>query len=469
MPHPDRVFPHKCIFFIRKDYYKPVFVLFPAYKNSIIHNTTIMKTFRKQITLLVLAIVVSASTFASTALILSEEIVENDSAFYTYSGVVKDAKTNSTLPFASVEAIGSSVATVTNIDGEFTLKILKNSPVNSLKISYIGFKNLEVRLDGPDREKTLKLELEPSIASIAELTVRPVEDPGFISEVLRKVAENYNPDPERMTGFYRETIKQRRKYVSISEAVVDIYKSGYKNAYSVDHVKLDRGRKSADVEKMDTVFFKLQGGPAVSLMLDVVKNPYSLLTQEFAKVYDFNLENVITLNDRLHYVVGFKQKEYITDPYYFGKLYIDMDKLAISEAEFSLNTEDGDKAARFFIERKPAGMRIIPEKATYRTSYSMQNGKWFFNYARAEVNFKVNWNKKLFNSKYSIMSEIAVTDRKEGVAEKINMKERFKRNEFLNEMVYVYFEPDYWGAYNVIEPDQSIESAIRKLNRKIDK
>jgi hypothetical protein len=64
------------------------------------------------------------------------------------------------------------------------------------------------------------------------------------------------------------------------------------------------------------------------------------------------------------------------------------------------------------------------------------------------------------------MFELAITDRKPGLAEKINFRDRFKRHEILDEMVYVFFEPDYWGDYNVIEPDQSIESAIQKLNRK---
>ncbi|MGC9343415.1 MAG: carboxypeptidase-like regulatory domain-containing protein [Bacteroidales bacterium] len=387
----------------------------------------------------------------------------------TYRGIVKDAESNDILPFATVEAAGTNVATVTNIDGEFTIKIANNSGVSGLKFSYIGYSNRVVSLSEFEENKERDVELAPVAARIKELTIRPVYGPEFMAEVLRKVSENYNTEPQMMTGFYRETIKNRRNYVSISEAVVDIYKSGYKNTLQIDQVKIDKGRKSADVEKMDTILFKLQGGPTVSLLLDVVKNPYILLTEEYAKVYNFTLENVISLDDRLHYVVEFKQKPYIKDPYYYGRLFIDMDKLAISEAEFSLNTENEDQAARFFIEKKPVGMNLIPEKATYRSSYTIQDDHWYFNYARAEVKFIVDWDKKLFNDVYTIMSEIAITDRRTGSAEKINFKERFKRHDILDEMVYVYFDPEYWGDYNVIEPDQSIESAIRKLNRKFER
>jgi len=389
--------------------------------------------------------------------------------FVSYYGEVISDETSETLPFASVEALGSNLATVTNIDGEFIIKIPRNSDISKLKISYIGYSNMEISLDDFNRRNRINIRLKPSSASFPELKIRPVDGPAFIEDVLTKVRENYRTEPQRMTGFYRETIKNRRNYVSISEAVVDIYKSSYTNSLQFDQVKIDRGRKSADVKKMDTVLFKLQGGPAVIMLLDLVKNPGLLLTAEYYDIYDFDLENIVSLNDRLHYVISFKQKEYITNPFYNGKLFIDMDNLAITEAEFSLNTENEAEAARLFIKKKPRGMQIFPEKATYRSSYTIQDGKWFFDYARAEVKFKVDWDRKLFNSVYTIMTELAITDKETGVAGKLDNRERFKSSQILAEMVNVYFEEDYWGQYNVIEPDQSIESAIRKLNRKFDR
>jgi len=149
-----------------------------------------------------------------------------------------------------------------------------------------------------------------------------------------------------MRGFYRETIQRGRNYVSISEAIIDVYKGSYTNEYQVDQVKLFKGRKSADVQRMDTVLFKVQGGPNTTILMDVVKNPYILLSEEYLNIYDFRLSDVVTIDDRLHYVISFNQKEYVDDPYYKGRLYVEMDKLAISEAEFELNVENQDEAAR---------------------------------------------------------------------------------------------------------------------------
>ena len=64
------------------------------------------------------------------------------------------------------------------------------------------------------------------------------------------------------------------------------------------------------------------------------------------------------------------------------------------------------------------------------------------------------------------MSEVAITDRTYEGIEKFAARERFKSNDIMGEKVFIFFDQGFWEGYNVIEPDQSIESAIRRLNRK---
>ena len=404
--------------------------------------------------------------FLFPVLSLSAFSTQPDSSTYvSYQGFVKNAKTNELLSFASITLDKSSTATVSNIDGEFTIKVDNNNKAENLNVRYIGFKNKSLALSSIDSKKILTIELEPVTEFITELTIRPTNAAEIISNVLRNISLNYSTDPVMMTGFYRETVKNRRDYVSISEAVVDIYKSPYNSDVQFDQVKIDRGRKSTNVTKMDTLLVKMQGGPTISLMLDIVKNPYTLFTNEFEKIYEFNVENLVSINDRLHYVIGFKQRSYIDEPYFFGKFYIEIDRLAISEIEFSLNLDNKEEASRIFIKRKPAGVRVTPLKTTYRAIYTIQDNKWFFNYGRAEVKFKLNWKKKLFNTTYSLMSEIAITDRNTEEATKINRKARFNKGDIMEEEVNAFFDPEFWGDYNLIEPDESIEQAIKKLYR----
>lgn len=409
-------------------------------------------------------ILISSTSMANDN--FTKEKVADTLNYVSYFGKILDEATGLSLPFATIEAEGSNVATVSNIDGDFTIKIAEGSSVKNLKVSYVGYTNKVVALSDFNGSRKLTIKLSPRAIQLKELTIRPEEPEDIIEMMLGRIGQNYSDSPMMMTGFYRETVTKGKNYVSISEAVVDIFKAAYRNDLQGDQIRIFKGRKSADVEKMDTVLFKLQGGPSTTILLDVIKNPYILLSDNYRAVYDFNLIDIISINDKLHYVISFNQKAHVTAPFYQGKLYIDMDNLALSEAEFALNVENEEEAARMFIRKKPLGMSVIPEKALYRVKYTMQDGKWYFSYARAEVKFKVDWEKKLFNSTYSTMSEIAITDRTEQGVDKFDTKERFKRTDVLDEKVYIFFDQDFWGEYNVIEPDQSIETAIRRLNRK---
>lgn len=420
---------------------------------------------------MILAMLLMTAFQMQASVFIPEEEETADTVNYViYSGIVVDAMEKTPLPFATIEGEGLNIATVTNIEGEFTLKVPKNSVISGIKVSYVGYKNGTEKVERFRNTTGELILLEPKAVNLQEVTVRVEDAEQLIADVLANISKNYSTSDMMMTAFYRETIKKKRNYVSISEAVVDIYKSEYDNDFKYDQVKLVHGRKSADVEKMDTVLFKVQGGPVTTLMLDVVKNPYILLSDNYRKVYRFFITGVISINDRLHYVVAFNQRSHVTAPFYHGKIYIDMDRLAITEAEFELNMENEMEVAGMFIRKKPAGMNVIPEKAAYRAKYTIEdNNRWYFSYARAEVKFDVSWDKKLFKTSYLTMSEIAITDRNEDLATKFTSKERFKRSLVLDELVYVFFDQDFWGGYNVIEPDQSIEAAIKRLNRKFSK
>jgi len=49
----------------------------------------------------------------------------------------------------------------------------------------------------------------------------------------------------------------------------------------------------------------------------------------------------------------------------------------------------------------------------------------------------------------------------------LQAKEKLRYSDVFSEQVGAFTDPEFWGEYNVIEPDQSIESAIRRLSRKL--
>jgi hypothetical protein len=382
-------------------------------------------------------------------------------------GRVVDAETSQPLIFAGIALQGSNVSTVTNLDGEFTLKIGAGE-TGKIEISYVGYKNREMDIDEMKTNGQRNvIELETAMIPIKEIIVKPLIPAEIMEQVISRFADNYPAVPNDMTAFYRETIRKNRSYISIGEAIVEVFKAPYQNDLRFDAVRIYKGRKSNDVEKMDTVLFKLQGGPTTTLYLDVVKNPETFLTREAIDQYDLELSSIVVIDDKTNYVINFYQKPYITTPLYQGRLFIDIETYAVAQAEFSFNLENKELATSMFIRKKPMGMQVTPEVTSYLVRYREMNGKWYFTHSRAEVKFKVDWKKKLFNTNYTTMSELAITDRTEQDVVKFTSKERIKPTDVFSEEVAAFADPDFWGDYNVIEPDQSIEAAIRRLSRRV--
>jgi hypothetical protein len=426
-----------------------------------------MKTFRNISP--IVAVLLLAFTFATASAGAVKDKKKIDQQDYlTIKGKVVDAENGTPLVFASVAVKETNVAIITNIDGEFTLKIAEPTAGKNLVFSFLGYKNKVVALSElKDNGYKNVISLETAPIPIKEIVVKPLDPNDIVEKAIYSIGKNYESVPNLMTAFYRETIRKNRTYVSIGEAAVEIFKAPYASDVRFDGTRIYKGRKSSDVQKMDTVLFKLQGGPVSVLELDIAKNSESILTKEAMQYYNYSLSTVVEIDNKPHYVIDFVQKPSVDMPLFMGTLYIDIESYAISEAEFGYNLENKAEAASIFIRKKPLGMEVTPEIATYRTKYREQNGKWYFAYSRAEVKFKVNWKKKLFNTYYTTMSEIAVTDRTDQEVIKFTGKEKVKYTDVFSEKVSSFTDPTFWGDYNVIEPDQSIESAIRKLSRKL--
>ncbi|OFY64912.1 MAG: hypothetical protein A2Y71_08625 [Bacteroidetes bacterium RBG_13_42_15] len=426
-----------------------------------------MKTIRKLS--LVALLILSAFTAQTIYAVSAPERKKNDQqTLLTFRGKVVDAETGNPLVFASVAVKETNVATITNIDGEFIIKIAETQTSRNLEVTYLGYKNkvvplTDLRVEG--YKNVISMTSAP--IPIREIIVKPVDPEVIVRNAIGRIGRNYIDEPNLMTAFYRETIRKNRTYVSIGEAVVEIFKAPYNNDLRYDGARIYKGRKGSDVEKMDTVLFKLQGGPVSVMQLDLVKNTESVLTMDAMKYYDYSLSTVIEIDDRPHYVITFKQKPSVDMPLFLGNLYIETSTYAITEAEFGFNMEDKDAVSSIFIKKKPLGMQVTPEVANYRVKYREQDGKWYFAYSRAEVRFKVNWKRRVFNTFYTTMSEMAITDRTNEEVIKFAGKEKLRYNDVFTDQVEAFVDPEFWGDYNVIEPDQSIESAIRRLSRKL--
>jgi hypothetical protein len=389
--------------------------------------------------------------------------------FTSYKGEVVDSETKKPLVFATLTVEGTNISTVTNTEGNFLLKVPNDIKSESLVVTFLGYGTKTVPISSL-KEENNKIAMDVLVTELPEVNISvPREAVILVKETLRRKGENYLVEPSVMTAFYRETIKKRRRNVSLSEAVVTIFKTPYTSSRR-DAVQMYKARKSTDYSKLDTLVLKLQGGPFNALYVDVMKYPEYIFAEDTIDDYTFSFDRSTRINDRLIYVINFRQRDYIREPLYEGKLFIDVEKKILTSAIYSLNITDREMASRLFVRKKPRNADVYPTEVAYRVDYREKDGRWYYGYSNAMLEFKIDWDKKLFNSVYSMTCEMAITDwEKNQELSEPRYKDRLKSSMILSDEAVGFSDPDFWGEYNIIEPEKSIESAIRKIQRQLKK
>ena len=389
--------------------------------------------------------------------------------YNTYKGEVINEQSGRPISSAHLALNNSNISTITNADGEFSLKVPQDLTEATVTISFLGFKSKTLPLTYFKARNT-RISLSESVEQLSEVNIFKADDPKeVVREMLAKKDQNYLSDQSLMTSFYRETIKKGWNNVSLSEAVVKIQKNPY-NSDKKDLVSLYKARKSTDYNKLDTVALKLRGGPFNTLYLDLMKYTEYVLQPTMLDQYEFEFDSPTKINDKYIFVINFEGLDQ-TSPWYYGKLFVDAASLTLVKAEYSLNVDDRNEAAKMFVKKKPRGAKVYPVEMNYKVDYAENNGKWHYSYGQAELEYVVNWKKKIFNSRYKINSEMVVTNWEKFAS---NDREWRRSSDLINPSIVMvddvagFYDTEFWGSNNIIEPEKSIQNAIDKIKRRIE-
>ncbi len=386
--------------------------------------------------------------------------------FTEYKGIVIDPMSNRPIASAYLNVNGTNISTVTNSEGEFSLKVPVNLEDGVVTISSLGFISTSLPLNVFKSEGT-RIELAEIVEELSEVSIFTATDPKMlVRNMFSKSGANYLDDNTEMNVFYRESIRKRNRNVSLSEALLKIYKKPY-NSSGRDEISIVKARKSVDYERLDTLALKLRGGPFNSLYSDIIKYPEYLFTPNDLEDYKFSFAEPARINNRYLYVVNFEMNDKRM-PWYFGQLFIDAQTNALVKATYNLNVENRSVASSMFVKKEPSGTRVYPLRVQYEVDYREKGGKWYYGYGKAELEFLVNWKRRLFNSRYVVNSEMAVTDWVVNPAGNINRDESFiNPSVIMVDDVSGFTDIQFWGANNIIEPDKSIQNAIQKIKDNI--
>lgn len=385
--------------------------------------------------------------------------------YFSVSGVVRDSRTSRPLDYVNVAVAGTPTGTVTNSDGYFNLKIDNRFAGCRIVVSRLGY--LTQRIDaGSESRSGLVVDLASYSIQVDEVVVRGYDPRLVIETAVANIEKNYDDNPCRMTGFYREMVNKRGRCVNVSEAVIDIYKSSYRFDTSHDRVAVLKRRSLESGRVRDTISVKLQGGPTLPKVIDAVKEHSEFFSDERLNSYVFTMQQPAMIDHREQYVIDFAPAyQSVEGIQYCGRLYIDEQTMAFTRIEYSMDMTNPDKVTSAILVRKPAGLRFRPVAVENVVTYKEQDGVYRLNYILTTLSFKCDWRRKLFATSYAVISESVITDTDSLNATPIAVRDAFRSNQSLSDRVGDFADPDFWGAYNIIEPTESLENAIGKLKK----
>lgn len=382
----------------------------------------------------------------------------------TVTGRVIDSRNQKGLPNVSISLKGTNIGTVSNSDGNFSI-YMADSNNAAISFSTVGYTSLTIPADSLSSvNNIIRMDRQP--VELSEVVIYGGDPMKILSAALKKIPDNYSLNRDMLSMFYRETIRKGKRFIGVSEAAIDVYKTPYdRRSVDFDRVQIDRGRRLVSQKSSDTLAVKIVGGPNLAVNVDFVKNADVLFTEHDLTDFDFKMEKPEYADERLQYVISFKPKIRREYAQFRGKIYIDRELLAFTRAEFEMMPDDKGKMTAAVLHKKPRGLRFDPQKIEFVVSYKLVDGKTYLNYISNEMRFKCDMKRRLFSSAYTAYSEMVVVDRKENTDERISYKEAFKPRQIFYDIVDEYWDEDYWSEYNIIEPTESLENAVGKLKK----
>lgn len=359
-------------------------------------------------------------------------------------GIIVDKSTKKTLSGASIKFQNRGL--ISNSKGEFRFNIpekLRSS--TPLKVSYIGYKNIELFISSSKQYYTI--EMEENSSNLSEVIVNSSAK-SIVDKAFKKIESNYLQRDFTTKGFLSEYNRfDKNSYIYAIEAYLKTNTKSYKTNKTPDIEILQK--KEHLYYNLDTLRFVRWGGtPRLLDYFDFVHTKKSFINPDKNQDYQYSLLDIKPFDGRDIYVIAFESKNKKEK----GTLFIDYQSLAFVGAEYRHNNNKSSF---------DAGTSDFDVKVMYQQS----NNKWFLDnisYNRISVH-------KLPLSNTKIKSELHLdykcTEIDSTIIHKIGYASNIQRTDILLENK-VSYDTTFWKSYD--KKEGSIDLDFEKFLSKQD-
>ncbi|MBX2964717.1 MAG: carboxypeptidase-like regulatory domain-containing protein [Cyclobacteriaceae bacterium] len=330
-------------------------------------------------------------------------ICESQGQYVTIRGRVTHASDG--LSYAAIFTEDTSIGVAADTAGYFRLNVPALKIASKLVISCLGYTSRSIEV--PPKDTVINIELQPYINILNEVIVYAKTDSAkqIIEKMLGSVDKNYAHYIYEAQAFYSETVRQSKKFVKTSEALVRIQDRGYEHPIEKDGLvlfKIEQLRTKGEgpdlswIEALANWFFE-KNGVYLTLKDDPLRKKKifnwfetvgsGLLEQSntetsflaspnFLEGYNFHLDSISKINNQDVYCLSFYNNNSEALSVGEGNLFIQKKDFALIEYRARLIKTK---------KRDPINWNLyapLKDSTLYEchAKYREVNGKYFLHY-----------------------------------------------------------------------------------------
>ncbi|HEY9049239.1 MAG TPA: serine hydrolase [Ohtaekwangia sp.] len=382
-------------------------------------------------------------------------------------GLIHDESDNP-LPFAFINIPTRATGTISNAQGLFSLTISKAYLEDTLVISHLSFESFKAKLSDYVKQRNNVVVLKQKPFMLKEVVVESLDPVKLIETSIAKITNNYYNDRHVTTGFYRIDTKRDAEHIQLSEAVFEIFNHGYgKDKNSL--FKLIKMRAIKDEKASHGLDLGLK--PKGVYEFDVIKNirHSEVLGKKNLKKHVFDIAGIVDYKGTDAYEVTFDQRDGLKESLYEGKIFIDVNSLALLSIEYSrskkgiLYAQYGDAPTRALM--KIVGIDIGIKNEFCKINYEKYGDAFVLSTVKNIVTLNFKSERSHYDFTCNTVVDYVVT------AVDTTRQNEFTAEETLGNNKLIEFqnlEPDsdFWKGYNTILPDYNANAIAKAIKDK---
>lgn len=396
------------------------------------------------------------------------------------SGSVFDQVTGKELPYAQVSVRNSTIGTVTNDEGRFSLEVPALFGNDTLRVAYMGYNTLKVIVSGLAGDP-VRLPLSPGVLQLAEVEIVAFSPEDVIRQVVAHIPANYGKEPVILTAFVRSQKFVNGRLAEYTEAIIEDLKTGYdlydrrqekeKNRLSNVPLLL-KGRVISDTGLVNSIgdLGRSAGCLGCNFIHDFAEFYHqTVLDEKLFKYYAFRMEELIRPEGGKIYHIWFDQKKGVRETLWKGELFINANDFALLKLTQRPSFEafeqfEKKKYNRQFMINGTAGWYQEMPMMEWTTTYSARNGNYYLNTIRVENWLTFKHTATMQMVKFAHKNEVVVTDATRE-QEKILSFKGDKSTGVNQRWDQVVGKGDerFWAGYNYLPIEEKLRKSLREL------